>query len=248
MNYACTERTAKGDGDTRATWSVLAENARLRYLCAQSKQLVAQHELALREGDHRIKNSLQIVASLMGLQERRETSAAARLALRTAAARIQAVARIHDALQLNGGADGVDMSELLESMCGSLQSMAGDPNAVKIFVEAEPIRAPVAVAQPAILAVNELVVNALRHAFPGGRAGNIRVRASARNSEFCITVADDGIGLPADYQAGPGFGSKLVRMLTAKIGGTLKVENQEGARFTLTAPLGGFLEPASIGV
>jgi two-component sensor histidine kinase len=180
VNYARTERAADRGGDTRAAWSLLAENARLRYLCAQSKELVAQHALALREGDHRIKNSLQIVASLMSLQERRETNPAARLALGAASARIQAVARIHDALQLSGGADGVDLGELLESMCSSLQSMAGDPNAVKIVVEAEHIRAPIAVAQPTILAVNELVVNALRHAFPAGRPGNVRVSATTR--------------------------------------------------------------------
>jgi two-component sensor histidine kinase len=241
MNYACTERATKADDDTRATWSILAENARLRNLCAQSKELAAQHELALREGNHRIKNSLQIVASLMALQGRRETNPAAQLALSTATARLQAVARIHDALQLSGGADGVDLGALLDSMCGSLQSMAGDPSAVKIVVEAEHIRAPIAVAQPAILAVNELVVNALRHAFPAGRAGSIRVSAKLRGDEFCITVADDGVGLPAGYQAGPGFGSKLVRMLTAKIGGTLKVESESGARFTLTAPSHGLL-------
>src|SRR5687767_3132027 len=86
-----------------ATDGLLAENARLRRFCAEAKELAARHELALREGHHRIKNSLQIVASLMGMQERREANPAVRGALHAATARIQAIARMHDALQIDAG-------------------------------------------------------------------------------------------------------------------------------------------------
>jgi two-component sensor histidine kinase len=215
---------------------LLAENAELRRLCAQGKELVARHELALREGDHRIKNSLQIVAGLMGMQERRESNPAARLALRTATARILAVASIHDALQLTGGGDDVNLGALIETMCGALQSMAGDPEAVQVIVEAEFVHAPIALAQPVVLAVNELVVNALRHAFPNGRCGAVRVIVSSVEGELRVVVADNGVGLPAGYQDGLGFGMKLVLMMAAKIGGALLIENEAGARFTLTAP------------
>ena len=240
MSYAYSELSGmdgRDPGDRRATWSLLAENAQLRRLCAQGKDLVARHELALREGDHRIKNSLQIVASLMGLQEHRETNLVAKHALRTAKARIEAVARIHDALQLTGGADDVSLGALIETMCGSLHSMAGDPEAVQILVDAEFIHAPIALAQPVVLATNELVVNALRHAFPDGRAGAVHVNVSSAGGQLQVIVADDGVGLPAGYQQGLGFGMKLVRMMVEKVGGTLSVESQSGARFTLSAPL-----------
>lgn len=223
--------------DGRATWSLLAENAQLRRLCAQSKDLVARHELALREGDHRIKNSLQIVASLMGAQERRESNPVAKRALRTATARIQAVARIHDALQLTGGADDVSLGDLIETMCRSLHSMAGDPDAVQVIVDAEFIHAPIALAQPVVLATNELVVNALRHAFPEGRPGAVHVSVSSADGQLLVIVADDGVGLPADYQQGLGFGMKLVQMMAAKVGGTLSIKSETGACFTLSAPL-----------
>lgn len=240
MTYAFTEVSEAGAGDPgdgRATWSLLEENAQLRRLCAQSKDLVARHELALREGDHRIKNSLQIVASLMGAQERRESNPAAKQALRTATARIQAVARIHDALQLTGGADDVSLGALIETMCRSLHLMAGDPDAVQVIVDAEFIHAPIALAQPVVLATNELVVNALRHAFPEGRPGAIHVSVSSADGRLCVIVADDGVGLPGDYHQGLGFGMKLVRMMAAKVGGELSVESETGARFTLSAPL-----------
>ncbi|MFZ2030804.1 MAG: sensor histidine kinase [Vitreimonas sp.] len=233
----CRELDLRALPDTRSSWNLLAENAQLRRMCAQSKELVARHELALREGDHRIKNSLQIVASLMNVQERRETNPVARQALRAATARILAVASIHDALQLAGGGDDVNVGALVETMCGALQSMAGDPEAVQILVEADFIHAPIAVAQPVVLAVNELVVNALRHAFPGGRGGAVHVNIARNGGELRVVVEDNGVGLPEGYQGGAGFGMKLVRMMTAKVGGSLFIENDAGARFILTVPL-----------
>jgi two-component sensor histidine kinase len=218
---------------------LVTENLRLRRMCEEAKEKAMRYELMLREGDHRIKNSLQIVASLMGLQERREQNPAARAALHLATARIQAVARIHDALQLNGGKDLVDLGALLATMCETLQAMADEPGTVRIIVNVDPITAPIALAQPLVLAVNELVVNALRHAFPNGRSGDIIVTLAQIGGELHVTVADDGAGLPDNYGEGRGYGMRLVRMMVAKIRGAIHVENRAGARFTLCAPMPG---------
>lgn len=235
MNQNCLEMEEPLPGATRVQ-ALESENSRLRQLCADAKDLVTRQEVLLREGDHRIKNSLQIVASLLSMQERRETNAAARGALHAAAARIQAVARIHDALQLNGSADTINLGTLLESMCISLHEMAGDPRRVRILVHAEPINAPIAVVQPLVLAVNELVLNALRHAFPADRIGTISVSLSREGGELRAVVVDDGIGLPAGHARSGGFGTKLVEMMTAKIGGELRIESTGGARFVLSVP------------
>jgi two-component system, sensor histidine kinase PdtaS len=226
-------------GEPIAAKGLLAENARLRRLCAEAKELTSRHEVALREGDHRIKNSLQIVASLMEVQERRETNPAVRGALHAAAARIQAVARMHDALQLNGSTDVVDLGALVQTMCVSLHAMAGDPSRVKVIVEVEAIEVPIALAQPMVLAVNELVVNALRHAFPGERRGTISVVLERIDGELRVVVADDGVGLPAGQARSSGFGMKLVQMMAAKIGANLRMESTNGARFILSAPYAG---------
>ena len=213
-----------------------SENARLRRMLENANTVAARYSVLLREGNHRIKNSLQIVASLMGMQERRETSPSARAALHAATARIQAVARMHDALQLNGSADAVNLGNLIETMCTSLHAMAGDPLRVKVLVDAEAIEGPVAMAQPVVLAVNELVVNALRHAFPDGASGTISVALRRVDGELRISVCDDGVGLPPGYDSARGFGMKMVRMMASKIGATLDIENSGGARFTMRAP------------
>lgn len=236
MRESCLELDAPPPGSSYGVKALLAENARLRRLCAEAKELASRHELALREGDHRIKNSLQIVASLMGMQERRETSETARAALHAATARIQAVARMHDALQLEGSADAVNLGALIETMCAALHEMAGDPLRVKVIVNAEKIDAPIALAQPVVLAVNELVVNALRHAFPDERGGTVHIELRCVDGELRVVVTDDGVGLPADHDKATGFGMKLIRMMANKIGAKLHVENTPGACFTLTAP------------
>jgi two-component sensor histidine kinase len=236
MSHQCTDQSFINPSKTFSQRGLLQENARLRRLCAESKEIVARHELLLREGDHRIKNSLQIVASLISLQARRESNEAVRGALMAAVARVQAIARIHDALQLSAGKDVVDLGELVDTMCKSLQTMAGDPLAVEVIVDAEQIEAPLSLAQPLALAVNELVVNALRHAFPDGRSGIVRVNVTRKDGEVCVVVADDGVGLPADHAEGRGYGMRLVHMMAAKLKGALKVENGVGARFTLSAP------------
>ena len=216
--------------------SIRAENSRLRRLLAKADDVASRYAVMQRECDHRIKNSLQIVSGLIYMQARREESPSAGIALRAAAARIQSIARIHDALQASQGEDAVALGDVLEIMCKSLQEMAGDPLAVEVLVHAEPIQAPVTLAQPIVLAVNELVVNALRHAFPAGRAGTVLVSVTQADGELRVVVADDGVGLPDAYTEGSGYGMTLVRAMAKQIGGALHVENKGGARFTLTAP------------
>jgi two-component sensor histidine kinase len=215
------------------------EISRLTIQLAESVERNARYASLIRESDHRIKNSLQVVSSLMQVQARRETKATVAVALRAAASRVQSIARIHDALQASGGEDAVDLGEVLAIMCRSLHAMAGDPLTVGIIVDVEPLQMPVTLAQPIVLMVNELVLNALRHAFGDGRHGAIRVTAGMLGDEVCVVVADDGVGLPQGYGDGAGFGSKLVRMMTDQIGGKLTVQNDAGAHFMITAPAPG---------
>ena len=215
----------------------------LRQRLKRAEEVASRHAVMLREGDHRIKNSLQIVASLMTLQAAREESDSVRNALTGAAARVRSVAGIHDALQGTTGADTVDLGGTLEAMCASLQDMAGDEGHISVIANTRPLQAPVALAQPLALAVNELVVNSLRHAFPGRNMGSVQVSLARVDDEVYITVADDGVGLPDGYAAGRGYGMKLVAMVIKQIGGELQIAHEGGTKFTIRAPL-----PSSLAV
>lgn len=233
-----TEKKGGREGYLR-TGGLRGENLRLRGLLERAQAIATRYAIMLREGDHRIKNSLQIVSSLMKLQADREENFSVRDALRTATARIQSVARMHDALQASGGEDSLNLGEVLEKMCGSLHAMGGEALAVTVRVDAEAVQVPAATAQPIVLAVNELVVNALRHAFPDGRTGSIIIRLRCRGDQLRVLVSDDGIGLPsvqAGYSEGHGYGMKLVRMMTKQIDGVLYVDSGAGTRITIVAP------------
>ena len=212
------------------------ENVELREELVGAGAAAARYEVMLREGDHRIKNSLQVVASLMAMQARSETNPAASEALRSAATRVHSIARMHDALQDHHGEGVVDLGAVLRTMCEGLHEMAGDPLRMAIQVDAESIELPVAQAQPVVLAVNELVINALRHAFPGTRTGVVAISLAMAGEDLRITVGDDGVGLPPGYVDLNGYGTKLIRMMCQQVGARLSVEHDEGTRFTMLVP------------
>ena len=222
--------------DLSADQGLRDENTRLRQMLKTADEAASRYSTLLREGNHRIKNSLQIVASLITMQARREPSLTARDALRTASSRIMSVARMHDALQESGGDDVVNLGEILNAMCASLNSMGGDSLGVAVVVEAQPIKAPVLYAQPIVLAVNELVVNALRHGFPDGRTGSITIKLWASRGQVHVLVADDGVGLPPGHAEGQGYGMKLVRMMTTQLSGDIHVFSGAGTRISLVFP------------
>lgn len=212
------------------------ENRILRQRLTRAERTAARLETLVHEADHRIKNSLQIIASMMRVQASREESQAAANALDAAATRILSIAQIHDALQESGGKDVLDLGGAIQAMCHSLHVMAGGPRSVALIVNVEPIRAPVALAQPLLLVVNELVVNALRHAFPENRSGAIEISAQITDGKLVVVVADDGVGMPPGPAPPTGFGSKLVQMMTSKIDAALSMESDSGVRFIITAP------------
>ena len=216
---------------------LIRENARLNRLCERNSGIAERYALLRREGDHRIKNSLQVVASLLDIQARRAPDPSTHAALHTAAARILAVARIHDALQLNHGNDDiVDLGGLLTRICASLDELAGDSINVQMILDEAAIEAPLTLAQPIALAVNELVLNALRHAFPNGGGGRVTVTVRVHDSHLEISVADNGGGLPENYAGGHGYGMRLVEAMAAKLAGRIDAHSSGGACFTLTAP------------
>lgn len=213
------------------------EILRLRRQLKDADKLSLQHAAMLREGNHRIKNSLQLVASLMRLQARQESSAPAREALRAAAARMSSVAGIHDALQATEGNGPINLGATLRKLCISLQTMAGDTDHIEVVVDSDEVEIPVALAQRVVLAVNELVSNALRHAFFEREKGTVSVSLRRTDTGMTICVADDGIGLPPHHPATEGYGTTLVRMMVKQLGGTLLMETRSGACFTILAPL-----------
>lgn len=182
-----------------------------------ARRAVATAEMLAKEIDHRVMNSLQFISTMLAMQGRSPHAAQAANELRDAASRVGAVARIHrHAYSQDLGSD-LSSALYLGRLCEDLAGIVGTP----IEVSADDLPIPHASLQPIGLIVNELVMNAAKH---GG--GTITVSYTDRDGEIELLVADEGNGLPQDFDPSTpqsGLGMKVVGALAGQLGGSLKV-------------------------
>ncbi|BAI75815.1 two-component sensor histidine kinase (plasmid) [Azospirillum sp. B510] len=194
----------------------------------------------LEEVNHRVKNSLQIVANLLRTQALKHRSHDVRQELLDSSGRVLAIAEVHRHLYGEGAVhDMVELSDLIRSIAENAVPAMGSGEPAMTVTVPLPLPAPVDTAVPVALIVNELLANSYKHAFPGGRPGTVRVDLGVDGDEVHIDVADDGIGLPEEVaSSGGGFGLNTVRNLTRQIRGRLEIEHlTPGTRFLLTFPM-----------
>jgi PAS domain S-box-containing protein len=214
------------------------------------KQKEAHITAALREKDillaevhHRVKNNLQIIISLLDLQASRIDDARLVDLLRESQSRLRSMALIHQTLYESNDFAAVDFARFLNALVPMLaSSYAADPGRVVVVIDAEAVKLPINLAIPCGLVVNELIANALKHAFPGERRGEIRVSlARAEPDRVTLTVSDDGVGMPdtVDPAIAETLGLQLVTLLAEQIGATLTIERGAPTSFTLSIPVGG---------
>lgn len=199
-----------------------------------------EKDVLLREIHHRVKNNLQIIDSLLNLQAARIADKNVQDMLRESQNRIRSMALIHQTLYQSNDFAEVDFRLFLESLVRTLASSHGvDSGHIQMTVEAEPVTLPLDSAIPCGLAVNELITNAVKHAFPANRAGKIIVCLTQEpDSTVVVSVADDGIGLPAniDVMTTPTLGLQLVTLLAGQLKGTVSMDTTEATKFLLSFP------------
>lgn len=204
----------------------------------EKDQALAQKDVLTREIDHRVKNSLTIVASFLQMQARTVGDQRARDAFEETYARVMSVARIHDSLYQSDDVEEVDIGQTIERLCQDLSGMAGERHTLAVSATPQ-IMVPYRRAVGLALIATELVTNALKYAYRPDEAGAVDVSVRPREDGVCLTVSDNGRGLPANWgePAGGrvGLGMKLIRAMLAQIDGEMQVETHGGARFTVCA-------------
>jgi two-component sensor histidine kinase/sensor domain CHASE-containing protein len=239
------------DGDPPRIWECRtapsgAEEvlALVRDVTAERQAAEAQRkEILLKEIHHRVKNNLQVISSLLDLQARAARDDETRRLLSESQGRVRSMALIHERLY-GSGSDAVNFADYARDLVTHLRhSWAGDSDRVAVDVDVENILLDMDSSVPCGLVINELLTNALKHAFPDGRAG--RVAVSLRRgpgSSLELRVADDGVGLPPGVDPdNPGtLGLRIVNILCAQLRGTLAVErgpaDGHGTAFSLVFP------------
>jgi two-component sensor histidine kinase len=190
--------------------------------------------------NHRVKNSLALVVSMLRLQARENSEPEFVQHLEDAMLRIGAIARVHEQLYQSSDIERFDVGRYIEAICKDLGASFSQ---CEILVEAQPgivISADRAISSALI--VNELVANAAKHAYLDDAVGRVwvKVTTAGDDSLFSISVRDEGAGLPEDFEIGKGrgMGARMVGALAAQLDASLAVvPHHPGVEFILTAPL-----------
>jgi len=190
--------------------------------------------LLFEELSHRTKNNLSMVVSVLSLEAVASKHPETRAALEKAAGRIHAIANAQESLRPSEHSGHVDLREYLDRICEYLDATLKGARPIRIIHAADEVHLKTGHAVALGLIVNELVTNALKHAFPDGRSGTVAVTLS-RHSAVTLTVEDDGIGYPLEPESG--LGSRLLRLLSRQLGATVTREDrQPGCRVRVVLP------------
>jgi len=215
--------------------------AEQRARAAELAEALHAKEMLLHEVNHRVKNSLQVVTSLLMLQAGRATEPALKQALLEARGRIGVVAGIHQRLYSTSQHDRVDFGNYLEELASETLRSLNNSGQIALEVEiGKDVVMPLTQAVPLALAVSELITNAVKYAFPDGRSGRLTVELRDDSDRVDVCVSDDGIGLPEGFDpaSGGGLGMRIVTALVRQVRGTLTIRSAEpGAEFVISVPL-----------
>lgn len=211
-------KLAYEDSDTIRVLVSIADVTHMRLTERLRDEALREKEVLLQELQHRIANSLQIVASVLLQSAKRVESDESRRHLYDAHHRIMSVAAVQK--QLASSRQGqVALRPYLTELCRSVgASMIRDPDQISLTLNADDSVTSADTSVSLGLIVTELIINALKHAFPGHRRGTITVDYRATGTNWTLSVADDGVGMPTDPRSSPaGLGTSIIEALSQQL-------------------------------
>lgn len=203
------------------------------------REALSEKEVLLKEIHHRVKNNLQVICSLLSLQARSVSDPTFLAMFKNSCSRIKSMALIHEKLYQTHDLAHIDMAEYLQQLVIQLKGTYDVSGNISFHVQAEQVLLDIDPAISCALMINELVANAIEHAFPDGRPGEIWIELrSAPSGEYTFIVGDNGIGLPEEFDIhhSPSLGISLVNDLTEQLNGTISLDRTTGSRFIITIP------------
>lgn len=198
------------------------------------KQKNEKIAMLMRELHHRVKNNLQTVSSLLGLQSMRLKDADAKKAVSEGRERLRAMALIHNRLYTDEDADSINIREYLVELANELQLSYGKQQSVELCIDIEDVQMEADTALPVGLIVNELVTNAFKYGSVDNGMLQINVTLERTINQWQLVVSDNGVSIYSEKSdAVGGFGLKLVDMLVQQLDGTLEKTTKDGFRYAI---------------
>ncbi len=205
------------------------------------KKALSDKDRLYAELQHRVKNSLALIASLLSLEAGSIESEEARAPLEEAQVRVRSVALLYEQLYRTRSVGDIDLGAYLAEVARTVIDSPLSPRGLRLDTECESLRIATDRAVPAGLLLYELVANSMKHAFPGGGAGRIRLRLGLEGGSILLRLEDDGVGLPDGFalETASGLGSLLISQLAAQLGGSAESGrgiHGSGAGFLVSFP------------
>ena len=206
----------------------------------QIKASLLEKEIMLKEIHHRVKNNLQVISSLLNMQSSYLQDEKAKEMLQNSIDRVSTMAKIHTMLYQSTDLARIDFGGFIRDLVARLQQTYGIAKSpIALHVNVADVSMTIEKSIPCGLILNELVSNALKHAFPEGKHGGINISMTTAGDRFVLTVQDNGIGFPPsiDFHNTRSLGLELVRLLVTQLNGDIDLEVGGGSKFTITFPV-----------
>ncbi|MDO9549915.1 MAG: PAS domain S-box protein [Methanoregula sp.] len=201
------------------------------------KASLEEKVILLREVHHRVKNNLQIIISLVNLQMRQTEDPEVKQIMSETQNRVRAMSLVHEKLYRSESLSRIDFADYTRFLATQLFSFYGvDTRRVGLDFAMGKIMMDINTAVPIGLLMNELISNALKHAFPQGREGTIKISGGEKGDLITLSVQDNGVGMPADldWKNTTSLGMRLVTSLSDQVDGTVTLDREKGTAFTIT--------------
>lgn len=231
---------------TERTAELAQINDQLTFELVERKRAEEKIQISLREKDvllkeihHRVKNNLQVISSMLSLQSGYLDDEAVLTIFQDSKNRVRSMALIHEKLYQSDNLALVDFGDYCENLAMYLVRFY-NKGQVQLKVDAEPVYLGIDTAVPCGLILNELVSNALKHAFPDGCNGQIAISLQKETkNQVIMSIVDNGVGLPPDLEVfnTPSLGLQLVRALVEQLGGDWQIHRTNGRRFDIKCPV-----------
>lgn len=202
------------------------------------EETVREKEVLLQELQHRVRNNLQLLLTIMGMAMRKEQDANVLERLGAVRDRIYAIAAVQDLIHEATNMAALDASSLIERLCEQIQGSTA-PDNVTISTDVEPAVLSPEASVHLSLVVTELITNAIKHAFPDARPGRIRVRFRKENDHAALLVSDNGVRLGGTDDAGRGIGGQIVGAMAKNLDAEVWTRVENGTTVALRFPVRG---------
>ena len=204
------------------------------------KKSLAEKESLLKEIHHRVKNNLQIISSLLGLQEAKVKNKEFSVLLQESQTRVRTMALVHEKIYRSESLAAIDLGEYLLDLGNFLfHAYHASRQSLTFRPETEAVMVSIDVAVSCGLLVNEIITNSLKHAFPKERqGGSIFLRLSRDGDSMTVVAGDDGIGFPEGLDLGKtdSLGLNLISVLCRQLGAEISLASEAGTVYTLRIP------------